>query len=97
MAKRSSDDRDSEWVKVEEELLEEEEIEAPQTTVHLRLLKNLTLNYTGPVTGELYVFPGIGSIVEVDQDDATIMMQKKGNKRCCPGSVGPQPYFEIVR
>lgn len=94
MAKRSSDDRDSEWVKVDEEIVEEE---APQTTVHLRLLKNLTLNYKGPVTGELYVFPGIGSIVEVDQDDATIMMQKKGNKRCCPGSVGPQPYFEIVR
>lgn len=94
MAKRSSDDRDSEWVKVEEEIVEEE---APQTTVRLRLLKNLTLNYTGPVTGELYVFSGIGSIVEVDQDDATIMMQKKGNRQCCPNSVGPQPYFEIVR
>jgi len=80
-------------------MTEEENAESPQEqpTVRLRLLKQLILNYTGPVTGNKYVFSGIGSIVEVDADDATIMLEKKGNKACCPNSVGPQPYFEIVR
>ena len=98
MEKRSVDNRSSKRVKVSE-IPEEENAKSPQEnpTVRLRLLKQLTLNYTGPVTGTLYVFPGIGSMCDVDANDATIMLQKKGNKACCPGSVGPQPYFEIVR
>lgn len=99
MAKRSVDDRDSEWVKVEVEQLEVEplEVEQPRPTVQLRLLKSLTVNYVGPITGQLYIFSGSGSIVEVDAEDAPLMLMKKGNKKCCPTSVGPQPYFEIVR
>jgi hypothetical protein len=95
MESRSVDDRRSKRVKVEgyEEVIED----APQTTVRLRLLKSITLNYTGPITGQKYVFSGSGSVVEVDAEDATIMLEKKGGRPCCPTSVGPQPYFELVR
>lgn len=98
MEKRSTDDRSSKRVKVIEEItFGEENAESPQETVRLRLLKSLKLNYKGPVTGNIYVFSGGGSIVEVDALDAPKMMEKKDNKACCPNSVGPQPYFEIVR
>jgi len=101
MAKRSFIEWDSERVKVDEieDSLEEEikEESSPLTTVRLRLLKSLTLKYIGPYTGKLYTFSGAGSELDVDERDANVMITKKGNKACCPNSVGPQPYFEIVR
>ncbi len=99
MAKRNFDEWDSERVKVEDTEEDQEVIETPEVypTVRLRLLKQLTLKYIGPHTGKLYTFSGIGSELDVDERDAGIMIEKKGNKACCPNSVGPQPYFEIVR
>jgi hypothetical protein len=59
------------------------------------LLKDLKLNYTGPVTGKVYTFSRAGAEVDVDAEDIEIMMQKRGGE-CCPGGSGPQPYFAIV-
>jgi hypothetical protein len=61
-------------------------------TVRLVLLRNLKLNYTGPITGKLYVFNGGGSVLPVDVEDAQIMLAKHGGD-CCPGGSGPTPYF----
>jgi hypothetical protein len=89
MAKRSYNVNKSERVDVSEEKVEKKE--APET-VRLVLLRDLTLNYTGPVTGKLYVFAGAGAVVDVDAKDAGIMLAKRGGQ-CCPGGSGPQPYF----
>ena len=87
MAKRSSKVDPSERVKVSDEVISK----APET-VRIVLLKDLKLNYTGPVTEKLYVFSGGGSVLDVDVKDAEIMLAKRGGK-CCPGGSGPQPYF----
>ena len=38
------------------------------------------------------VCSGAGAVVNVNEEDAEIMLAKRGGQ-CCPGSVGPQPYF----
>jgi len=93
MAKRSDNVDTGEWVDVSEELVEEEiyEPQAPETT-KLILLRDMKLKYTGPVTQNLYIFDGAGSVQEVDVQDAQIMLAKLSGK-CCPGGSGPQPYF----
>ena len=92
MAKRSDTIDKSERVKVSEEKLPI--IKAPET-VRLILLRNLKLNYTGPVTEKLYVFERGGTQLDVDRRDAEIMLAKRGGQ-CCPGGSGPQPYFAKV-
>ena len=92
MAKRSDTIDKSERVKVSEEKLPT--IKAPET-VRLVLLRNLKLNYTGPVTDKLYVFERGGTELDVDRRDAEIMLAKRGGK-CCPGGSGAQPYFAKV-
>lgn len=102
MAKRSDYERVGERVKVEEEEMgfydeiDEEPSEASET-VRLVLLKDIKLNYTGPFSGKLYTFSKAGAEVDVDADDAEIMLAKRGGM-CCEGSgIGvPQPYFAIV-
>jgi len=104
MAKRSNYERDSERVEVEDELLEEEEFYAsieeeetedePSETVRLTMVRDLTLNIRGPVTGQMYRFSGSGSYLYVDKDDAEIMITKRGSKACCGGSSSPI-YFQI--
>lgn len=104
MAKRSIYDDNSERVKVEDDLDEtfgevdyKEVLPKQPETVRLVLLKDMKLNYTGPVTGKLYVFDKAGAELDVDKEDANEMLAKKGGS-CCPGSgIGrPQPYFAIV-
>ena len=93
MAKRSNYVNTSERVKVTEKV---KEIKPQKSeTVRLVLLKDLTVKYTGPVTGKLYVFSGGGAEVDVDADDAQIMLAKRGGQ-CCPGGSGPRPYFAEV-
>ena len=88
MAKRKYNVDPSERVKVSDEVV----INKPPETVRIVLLRDLKLNYTGPVTEKLYVFSGGGSVLDVDVKDAEIMLAKRGGK-CCPGGSGPQPYF----
>ena len=91
MAKRSSNERDSGRVEVEDKKLTEPE------RVCLVLLKSLKLNIKGPVTGTLYVFSGAGAEVYVDKRDAEMMKDKISGAGCCDGSgIGqPTPYFEV--
>jgi hypothetical protein len=89
MEKRSDKFDTGERVKVSGEKIEKKD--APQT-VRLVLLRDLVLNYTGPVTKKLYVFSGAGAVVNVDTKDADIMLAKRSGD-CCPGGSGPQPYF----
>ena len=91
MEKRSYTERKSKRVKASDELI----VEKVPETVRLVLLKDMKLNYTGPVSGKKYVFGRAGAEINVNVEDAEIMMQKRGGK-CCPGGSGPQPYFAIV-
>lgn len=98
MEKRDDSERKSERVKVSDEVIEEEPKKVTQSeTVRLVLLKQVKLNYIGPVTGKKYTFSGAGAEVDVDKKDAEIMINKKGGK-CCEGSgVGhPTSYFAEV-
>ena len=88
MAKRSNYVGKSKRIDV---VLDEEAPKAPET-VRLVLLRDLKLNYTGPVTKKLYTFFGGGSVLPIDVKDAEIMLAKRGGQ-CCPGGSGPQPYF----
>ncbi len=95
MAKRSNYVDKSKRVVV---LESEKEIESPgfsnepPETIRLVLLRDLKLNYTGPITKKLYVFSGGGSVLPIDVEDAEIMLAKRGGQ-CCPSGSGPQPYF----
>ena len=95
MAKRSSNERSGKSSRVKEK----EVVEEPQT-VRIVLLKDLKLRVPGegnPLpSGNSYFFGGAGSIVEIDIRDKDRLLSKMGSKACCPGSVGPTPYFEIV-
>ena len=64
-------------------------------TVKLQLMKEVKKNVTGRVTGKKYVFNGAGSIVDVDKEDADILINIR-RSGCCPGSVGSSPYFQII-
>lgn len=74
---------------------EVEEIPEPEM-VKVMLLKNLTVNYTGDYTGNLYVFSGGGYVVDVDVRDLDIMLQK--SSAACDGcsSTGRTYYFRLV-
>ena len=64
-------------------------------TVRIMLMKDVVLNYTGIVTGRLYIFNHGGSIQDVDKKDAEKMLMRTEQRSCC-GSVST-PYFEIVK
>ena len=95
MEKRSNYTSKRERVKVLDKVVKEA-LEQPET-VRLVLFRDLKLNYTGPVTGKLYVFNGAGAELPIDKEDADIMLKKHGGT-CCEGSGSnkPHPYFAIV-
>lgn len=64
-------------------------------TVRVMLMKDVVLNYTGAITGKLYIFNRGGSIQDVDIKDAEKMLKREEQRSCC-GSTST-PYFEIVR
>jgi hypothetical protein len=88
---------ESERVKVSDDKKTVKKIEKQSETVQLVLLRNLKLNYTGPVSGKKYFFPAAGAVVPVNIEDAEIMLDKHGGT-CCEGSgsTKPQPYFAEV-
>jgi len=100
MAKRMYDESNSKLEEVSEEeigWMEIEELseESEEETVRIILLKDVKLNYVGKITGNLYVFNGCGSELDVNKKDAEIMLMRKGSPSCC-GSQ-PTPYFDVVR
>ena len=64
-------------------------------TVRIMLMHDVILEYTGFVTGRLYIFNHGGSVLDVDKKDAEKMLMRTEQRSCC-GSVST-PYFEIVR
>ena len=85
MAKRSIDERNSRWVKVED---------APET-VQLRLMKNVTLKIRGSVTGNEYIFRGAGSVLNVDARDVPEFLSRVRPDSCCGGTKGA-PIFSLA-
>jgi len=94
MESRSSYGSSSERVKVSEEKVEIKVVNKSSATVQLVLQRNVKLKYRGPVTDKEYFFSGAGAIVDVDEKDAEVMLEKRGGT-CCEGSgsTAPQPYF----
>jgi hypothetical protein len=97
MAKRSIVERYDQLEEIEEDKILDELPEEPEIEyVTLVLMKPLILNYTGAITGKLYVFNGAGSSLPVDKRDADKMLMKKSNLPCCSGSM-QTPYFSILK
>lgn len=95
MEKRSFASRDSKRVEVVIDDAPVIKAETPKT-VRLILQKNLNpLKINGPVTGILYVFSGAGSVLEVDDQDAKIMLERGRTTSCCAGTPS-SPYFSLV-
>ena len=97
MESRNSYASKRERVKVSDKKKEEPKKSKQPETVRLVLQRNLRLKYTGPISGKSYVFAGAGAIIDVDIEDAGIMLEKHGGT-CCEGSgsTKPQPYFVKV-
>jgi len=104
MDERSDDVYISSRVKSEtEEVVEDEPVvkkresynPPKRKTIKLQLMKDKILRVAGKATGKVYVFSGAGAIVDVDEEDARIMMDRK-QPSCCPGSIGSTPYFQII-
>lgn len=55
----------------------------------------MILKIDGKVTGKIYVFNGVGSIVDVDDEDGEIMKMKTSAQPCC-GEGEPSLYFQVV-
>ena len=83
------DDEDTEEMIVEEKEIKPRQIE----TVKIISQRNMKINYTGKVSGKLYVFDGAGAVVNVNVEDADIMLAKRGGQCCEGSSSGPAPYF----
>ena len=96
MESRDTYGSESERVKVSDKPIKKKTKKSPET-VRLILQRDLRLKYTGPKSGKLYIFAGAGSIIDVDKEDAGIMLEKHGGT-CCEGSgsTKPQPYFVKV-
>lgn len=93
MAKQRHNDW-QDYIKAENLLTEPLQEEEPET-VKIMLMHDVILNYTGIVTGKLYIFNRGGSTNDVDKRDAEIMLKRIEQQSCC-GSIST-PYFEIVR
>jgi hypothetical protein len=55
--------------------------------VTLRSLYDGRLLYTGQVTGKQYCWDKAGSMVEVSEDDALYLLEKRQGKRPCCGNL----------
>ena len=90
--------RKSVYTAEQEVMVDSESTMVYNSTVKLRSLVSARLEYTGQVTGKLYVWEQAGSIVEVDESDSGILLAKRrNNKRCCGNSKDGQALFEILK
>ncbi len=65
--------------------------------VRVQSLYTARLSYNGLKTGKLYEWMKAGDIVEVDERDATYLLEKRlGSRSCCGGSTERAPIFRIV-
>ena len=87
-------------ISLTEALLKEREKEIIQEqseaeTVPVRLMKSLIVKVIGAVTGNIYIFNGAGSIVNVDKLDMENINKKNYVHNSCCGSYS-SPYFDIL-
>ena len=64
-------------------------------SVSLRLRINAVYKVVGSVSGEQYVFDGVGNVQSVDARDVGKLLLKKTARGCCMG-LPPHGIFEIV-
>ena len=103
MAKRSSDNRnnnwlDGEWVEQTDEItgVKFESRDAVESnTIRLTLLRDVIYKYKGKSTGREYVWNGAGSQVDVDKNDAEYLLNKESYRSCCDSYSTPS--FEISK
>jgi len=94
MEKRSIDGRNSKRVEVVRDV--PVKADAPKT-VRLVLQKNYKpLIVRGSVTGNIYKFYGAGFVLEVDERDAPVLLQKGIDKVSCCGGAKAYPYFAML-
>ncbi len=95
MEKRSPDERDSKRVKV----VKEKPVKrfAPKT-IQIVLSRNKKVTIIGSVTGNVYVFPNAGAILDVDERDAPVLLAKgAGRMSCCSPGQFASPYFRLMK
>lgn len=85
----------SKWNSKRVEVEETPVPKAKPKTIRLVLIRNTNLKIRGSVTGIEYFFAGSGSVLEVDEGDATGFLAMRRNTCNCSGMPG-NPYFEIV-
>ncbi len=97
MEKRSNDGRNSERVEVVRDVpVITPKADTPKT-VRLVLQKNYKpLIVQGSVTGNIYKFYGAGFVLEVDERDAPVLLQKGTNQVSCCGGANAYPYFAML-
>ena len=104
MEERSFDERDSVRVKVaEEKPLEEKPPKKAKPvkkvvpkTVQIVLARNKRVTTIGSVTGDVYVFPNAGAILDVDERDAPSLLAKGAGKNSCCSGQPASPYFRLI-
>jgi len=63
--------------------------------VRLRSTIDSRIEYIGQETGKLYIWTKAGSVVEVSENDALYLLEKRmGAKPCCGNSPSGRPIFE---
>jgi hypothetical protein len=69
----------------------------PSRTVKLRSTMDSRLEYFGQETGKLYIWNMAGSVVEVQEVDASYLLGKRlGKDTCCGSSRDGRPVFELA-
>ena len=65
--------------------------------VELRNLYPSIIEGVGRVTGRRYLWNGAGTVVKVDEQDASDFLQRELPPTCCGGANGRFKYFEEVK
>ena len=104
MEKRSSNEWDSKQrVKVDEEKpLEEKPTKMAEPvkkvvpkTVRIILSRNKKVKTKGSVTGNIYVFSGAGTVLDVDERDAPELLARGASRASCCSGQPTSPYFRL--
>ena len=75
--------------------LKEQKNAASSDTVRVRIRVDANYKVTGRYSGQEYVFRGAGSEVDVEKEDAEILLELRQNKGCCGGGGG-NAVFELA-
>lgn len=72
-------------------------IEPQFKSVKVRLMIDAIFKVENTPSGREYVFPGAGSVQDVDERDVDFLLAKQqGERRCCGGGVGGNVIFALA-